>query len=632
MAITYSTPDQYTLGGISAPRSGVAEAFQAGVSANLGRQTTRQQMQEREQAMQLRAIEEQRRAQQFEMGLQDRAAAQARAARAAAQEETRRRLLAQYGGALVGGAPGLVTGAPGVGVRPPAAPTTPTSPTGLRLPLDMGTPVGGGTDTLAGGAGTDVLGMYPMVSPEGLQIPGAAPIGPTGPAVSPEGLQLPTPAPARSFMTPESMAARAGMAGTLAGYGVGTQPTRTRYYGVDFDVYPDGRIVNLATNTEIPATPEFSDLRSAVQSMASGDPTQMMTPQGVRPETGQELPAGVDAPGLYTALRGDFPGAARADEYLAEGLINDLEYQQLTRGTRAQQADVITNVVRRRNAGEQAPPAPTAPSPSVDVQITGPTGEETTVTVDEGPTYSFGAGLREPGAGSPIDYVLGQPVGSGAAAPDIPREPPRISAAITQGFSERERLVEAYNAFTQAGLLADAQNFLQAIQNLDQTLIRLQGEQAINDLQIGSVDRASQLLSYYYGADVQPVLNSEGMYDLYVNGQPAENDDFIDLRPDQMGDLLRPFFDEQYRGAMAEGREKYLTSRAEEQARRDMAEDENPGFTVDRTLTGANGETYMVLTNPDGEFRFVWFELDANNNPVTRTRALTQEDIENMGL
>jgi hypothetical protein len=423
------------------------------------------------------------------------------------------------------------------------------------------------------------------------------------------------------------------MAGTLAGYGVGTQPTRTRYYGVDFDVYPDGRIVNLATNTEIPATPEFSDLRSAVQSMASGDPTQMMTPQGVRPETGQELPAGVDAPGLYTALRGDFPGAARADEYLAEGVINELEYQQLTRGTRAQQADVITNVVRRRNAGEQAPPVPTAPSPSVDVQITGPTGEETTVTVDEGPTYSFGAGLREPGAGSPIDYVLGQPVGSGAAAPDIPREPPRISAAITQGFSERERLVEAYNAFAQAGLLEDAQNFLQAIQNLDQTLIRLQGEQAINDLQIGSVDRASQLLSYYYGADVQPVLNSEGMYDLYVNGQPAENDDFIDLRPDQMGDLIRPFFDEQYRGAMAEGREKYLTSRAEEQARRDMAEEENPGFEIDRELaaSGPNGETVMVMTNAEGEYRLVWLETGEGGSLTPRFQPLTQDQVRNLG-
>jgi hypothetical protein len=178
----------------------------------------------------------------------------------------------------------------------------------------------------------------------------------------------------------------------------------------------------------------------------------------------------------------------------------------------------------------------------------------------------------------------------------------------------------------------EAQNFIDRINALDQTLIRLQGEQAINDLQLGSVERASQLLSYYYGANVQPVLNSEGKYDLYVDGQPVENDDFIDLRPDQMGDVLRPFFDAQYRDAMTESRKTYLSERAKKQAERDMAEEENPGFKVDRTLTGANGETYMVLVNPTGEFRFVWFEMDANNNPVTRTRALTQDDIRNMGL
>jgi hypothetical protein len=416
--------------------------------------------------------------------------------------------------------------------------------------------------------------------------------------------------------------------------GVLSPPTRTTYYGVDFDIYPDGRIINLATNTEVPATPEFADLRSAVEAMASGDPLQMMIPRSVRPETGQELPAGVEAPGLYTTALGNFPGAANADTYLAEGLINDLEYQQLTRGTRAQQAEVITNVVRRRNAGETAPPVPVEASPPAEVQITGPTGEETTVTVDEGPTLSYGAGLRGPGSDSPIDYVLGQPVGSGAAAPNIPREPPRLSAAITQGFSERERLVEAYNAFTQAGLLSEAQNFLQAIQNLDQTLIRLQGEQAINDLQIGSVERAAQLLSYYYGASVQPVLTSDGVYDLYVNGQPVENEDMLGLRPDQMGDMLRPFFDTQYREAMADARESYLTTRAEEQARRDMAEAENPGFTTERELaaSGPNGETVMLMANPAGEYRLVWLEAGEDGNLIPRFQSITQAQVQNLGF
>jgi hypothetical protein len=136
-------------------------------------------------------------------------------------------------------------------------------------------------------------------------------------------------------------------------------PTITTYYGVDFALFPDGRIVNLATNTEI----QDPILREAVQAMASGDPLQMMTPFGVRPETGQELPAGVEAPGLYDVLAGDYAGAARADEYLGEGLISELEYDQLTRGSRSQQADVLDDIARQRLVGEQAPQAvPQAPA------------------------------------------------------------------------------------------------------------------------------------------------------------------------------------------------------------------------------------------------------------------------------
>jgi len=606
MAVTYKAPGTYVLGGISAPSRGTGQAFRAGL-------TTAQQRREREQAMQLRASAEQRAKEQFEMAKADRARAAAQAAAAAQADKQRKALLAQYGGALVGSAPGLVTGAPGVATQPATAPTF----TGPGTDLSFGTTVAP-TPTTPYSGRPMVPGQLPAGTPTaGLTVPGAGDTTMVGSAGE-DVLAVPTTPYSGRPMVPGQMPAGA---------------TRTTYYGTQFDIYPDGRIVNLATGTEIPATPEYADLRATVSAMATGGAAATI-PMGVRPTTGQELPEYVDPAGLRTALLGDLPGQANADRFLASGLINQQEYEQLTRGSRGQQREVIAIAVRRQLAGETAPAvseAPTAPE-TVTVQTTTPSGEETTVEVDEGPTIAPTAGVRAPDSESPVDYILGQPVGSAATAPNIPRDTPRISAAITQGFSERERLVEAYNAFTQAGLLEDARDFLQAIQNLDQTLIRLQGEQAINDLQIGSVERASQLLSYYYGTSVQPVMTSDGVYDLYINGQPAENEDMLGLRPDQMGNMLRQFFDTQYRDAMAKGREEYLTTRAEKQAERDMAEAENPGFTREFTLEGQapGGGDLVVMRNEQGEFRLVWFVESADGRLTTDYQALTQEELRTM--
>lgn len=549
-------------------------------------------MQETRQAMALRQSQEQRAQANFR-------AQQAARSQAANQDALRRRLLEQYGGAAVGEAPGLVTGAPGVGVRTPAAGVT-TGRAGLSLNV----------------SGTGVSGL-------GLTVPAPTqpaptmtlPQSPSASAAQPEYVQVASLDPMEAFRYLGAQTGTPGRAGVQLADASGTlpagaqpagQPVRTTYYGVDFDIYPDGRIVNLSTGVEIPDSPEFADLRTAVQAMASGDPLRMMAPSGVRPLTGQELPAGVDAPGIYTNLRGDFPGVARADEYLAEGVINELEYQQLTRGTRTQQREIFRAVVDRRRSGESAPPVPTEPAPTVEVQTTAPNGEQTTVTVDEGPTVSPDAGLRDPASASPIDQILRQPVGSGAVASDIPRDLPRLSAAITQGFTERERLVEAYNAFSRAGLTEDAQGYLQAIQNLDQTLIRLQGEQAINDLRVGSPERASQLLSYYYGVDIAP-------------------DALLGANIDELERELRRAFDDEYRAAMAEGRERYLITRAEQQAEREAAAEdeqrrlEEQGFrVVGRETDDVVGGGWRVENEATGESYFAYTVLDENEEPVFR--------------
>jgi hypothetical protein len=558
------------LGGIGSPGGGLSTAYGEGVNTALTQRTSRQQMVERDQMMGLRASQEQREQERFKLALQDRAAAQARAAQAASQAAQRKALMQQYGGALTGGAPGLVIGAPGV-----SAPTPASAPTaGLTLAPGAGSPVtgGAGTPRLGGGGNADMLGQMTnaeFLSGELPQAGVAAGVDPRGRMQMPgvPGVTAPTPAPTMDY----NAFIRAAQAG---------QPITQEQF--------------------------VNSVEAGLLDNQQAADVQAMLDSGYIP-TAQDV-AAATAPGLTPVSNlGYTPGPGyRAVEDYIRGIAGE------TRGERE---------ARREEYAARG---------AVSIDTTSPSGEVVTVEVGEGPVLSFG-GLRNPDGGSPVDFVLGQPVGSGAPAPNIPREPPRISAAITQGFSERERLVEAYNAFVSAGLTDDATDFLQAIQKLDQTLIRLQGEQAINDLSIGSPDRAAQLLSYYYGADVQPVLNSEGMYDLYVNGQPVENDGFIDLRPDQMGDILRPFFDEQYREAMATGREAYLTEAAKKKAERDMAEEENPGFETERTMT-VDGTDVMVMVNPAGDYRFVWFEVDDAGNRTVRVQATTQADIANTGF
>jgi len=192
--------------------------------------------------------------------------------------------------------------------------------------------------------------------------------------------------------------------------------------------------------------------------------------------------------------------------------------------------------------------------------------------VDEGPVLSFGGGLRTAESDSPIDFILGQPVGSGAVAP-IPRELPRLNAAIQQGVTERQRLVDAYNAFYQAGFTEDANAYLTAIQNLDQTLIRLQGEQALNDLSIGFPERASMVLSYYLGANVTLAPRAEGVYDLQVNGQDVADPELRGMTPQDAADLVRRYYDSGYQESMQEIRNTYLTEKAKRQAEQDVKDE-----------------------------------------------------------
>ena len=178
MAITFSTPGQYTLGGISAPRRGIAESFQAGIKANLGRQHDKQVMRMNEQKMAL-DLEAEKRAKAQEARAQ--AAFKAQQAALARAEAIRK---AQFEAAQsvptglsyptisvhnnqgLGPAPemdslpnvGTSSGITSTPVRPHARPTPPTA----GLQTSMGMTYTGSTGRTGGTGGVQVASSDPM--------------------------------------------------------------------------------------------------------------------------------------------------------------------------------------------------------------------------------------------------------------------------------------------------------------------------------------------------------------------------------------------------------------------------------------------------------------------------------------
>lgn len=543
MALTPTSMNRgtYILGGPSRLEGESAtEAMSRGMSTGqtyrtnqISQANAQQQMQERAQAMRLRDLQEARTQQQFQ-------AQQAAAARAAAQAARDRAALA----ALMEGITGVGGASAGGATTPPnITPTMAPPRVGVTLPTDS---YGGGVPLAYPSAPAPAPAPAPLPAP----VSGGAgtPVLPGG-----SGADTLTAAPQRSFMTPESMTARAALAGTLAGYGLPAQPTRATYYGVPFDVYPDGRIVNLASNTEIPNTPENQPLRNAVAAMASGDPSQMMIPQGVLPETGQELPVGVDAPGLYTTLRGDFPGIARADEYLTAGLINELEYQQLTRGTRAQQAEILTNVVRRRNAGETAPPVPAQQASPAEILPEGTatppspeaaTAEAPTTAAEAAPVVEPSYGGLQLNFGTPVQLSFGEFGGRGSEA--YVAAPERIFQDVELNSRQQQRLQLLATYYQQTNNL---EGLVGVINQLDELSIEqqyLDGMTAIVGIQQENFGPVQVLLQQRYpGQQVEVRPYTDGTVEIFIDGQAEARLTWDDLATNLRGAYDRGFIAEQ---------------------------------------------------------------------------------------
>ena len=195
---------------------------------------------------------------------------------------------------------------------------------------------------------------------------------------------------------------------------------------------------------------------------------------------------------------------------------------------------------------------------TVKVEVTTPSGKKEKVDVPAGPIVATG-GLRDVTGKSAVDHVLATPVGSpsvvtlgrATVAGKAHTAQPALSAEIKRGLEQRAKLRKAMDILLNAGLAGDAASYATALKKLDSTLIYLEGMQAINDLKIGSPERAAKLMSYYRGVDVKPVLRSDGTYDVYINGALGPRD-MQRLSTDKLIGMTRELFDAAYRKQIAD--------------------------------------------------------------------------------
>jgi hypothetical protein len=569
----------YVLGGLGAVRGpSAADAMVENQQEARAAREAELLAQQRRQQMQLAQSEESRAQATFAQQQEAYRRQQAAAAEARNREAQRRALMDQYRAPGVGEAPVIF--------QPQAAPVVqPVNTTGYPV----GVPVtrtgatrgryrpdeGPASPVLTYHLGADAQ----LVTPEAtsgltLTLPATpatpvTPATPAAPAAQPAGLTIPPPAGAGARTYIDFVAAaRTGQPLSEQEFIRSVEAGMlTPQQAADVQAMLDGYV------------PSEQEVRAAT---APG--------RGPMPDTGYIPPAG------YQALENFIQGVT--GETLAEKQAREAEYAA--------------------RAGEDY---------TQRVPTTTPDGRRTTVEVDEGPVLTFGGGLRTAESDSPIDFILGQPVGSGAVAP-IPRELPRLNAAIQQGVTERQRLVDAYNAFYQAGFTEDANAYLTAIQNLDQTLIRLQGEQALNDLSIGFPERASMVLSYYLGANVTLAPRAEGVYDLQVNGQDVADPELRGMTPQDAADLVRRYYDSGYQESMQEIRNTYLTEKAKRQAEQDVKDEaarqelEGLGYEVvgKETIEGL-GDGWRSRDPRTGKEYFAYV-VDIGEDGIPQTRVI----------
>jgi len=264
------------------------------------------------------------------------------------------------------------------------------------------------------------------------------------------------------------------------------------------------------------------------------------------------LPDYIEAPGLWSAIAGAPAGAANADTLLKEGWINGYEYQQLVRGSRGQQQDVLANVGRRK-AGTDVPfftpgvatattaaPTATTATPTEPAAVAAAAGvpPEVSVTLPDGQQLVLSTGTVAPR--QPTQLTFGPKLGSpdrtqedifvdelmmrtGAdqrpPAPPAMGEPGAPNRAVTRLMSERDRQVQLAQAALEFDDMQTYQAAATKIMELDIALEAGVARMAISEARYSNApQRLNAIWSDITGMQYEFVPAAAGVYDMYVNG------------------------------------------------------------------------------------------------------------------
>ena len=122
--------------------------------------------------------------------------------------------------------------------------------------------------------------------------------------------------------------------------------------------------------------------------------------------------------------------------------------------------------------------------------------------------------------------------------------PQAYNPYLEQGMRNREYLIGVANAYRQSGMPQQAFEIEAKIQGLDVDLYKMATDQAISEFRIGGdPTRMVGMLRQFTNVPVDIQFRSDGLYNMYVNGEMLEQP----LSAIDLTDELRTFVDEAYR-------------------------------------------------------------------------------------
>jgi hypothetical protein len=345
------------------------------------------------------------------------------------------------------------------------------------------------------------------------------------------------------------------------------QPVRAEFGGIPFDVYPDGRIVNTVTNTELPMTGEFDALRSILTQQAGVG----AAPQA--PVTAPEF-RGVDpnAPAFTQDVQGllrqgDIAGAlSRIQVGLATGTYGPMGSplgrtvgyfadtpEEAARRTAVREAtqwfndpanerrllenpDLLTEAaadpisfVARQAATQQTGVEPASPEAAA--------AEAPTTAEEAAPTQDTPWGGLQLNFGTPVQLSFGEFDGRGSEA--YVAAPERIFQDADLVARQGQRLQLLANYYQQTNNLEGLVGVLNQLDELNVEQRYLDGMTAIVGIQQENFGPVQALLQQRFpGQQVEVRPYTDGTVEIFLDGQSEAR-----LTWDDMAQNLRDVYD-----------------------------------------------------------------------------------------